>query len=404
MAYYRIRDNGSYELRMAYGKKLDGTPLMHTRTFNPPDGLTEHQLLVVLDDEIAKFENDIKKGTEITAYSTFNEAADFWLENEGKTKLAPKTHERYRDFARRIHPTAIGNSKIKDITPQDLNIFYRQLAEPGANKHTGKGLSAKTIREHHGFISRILEICRKWGCIDENVATRADPPINRAKPIDVMDDEEIAEVLRLLDTEEIKYKVAITLLIMYGLRKGELCGLEWKDINFRTMTIRICRSSQYVDKKIITKSTKTYRERTISMDPYTADLLTQYREWYDVQRDYADKFWVESDRLFIKKDGSPIHPDTIGDWWNKFQVRAGFEKHHTLHSLRHTNASLLIACDTDVATVAGRLGHSDATTTLKIYTHQFKAKDVLAAQNLADFATSALGLISDPQKEDEQTA
>ncbi len=99
----------------------------------------------------------------------------------------------------------------------------------------------------------------------------------------------------------------------------------------------------------------------------------------------AGRIWQDYDRLFTKVEGSPIHPDTIGDWWNRFQNKHGL-KHHTLHSLRHTNASLLIACNTDVVTVSGRLGHSNPNTTLKVYSHMFRARDVAAAQSLAAFA------------------
>ena len=87
---------------------------------------------------------------------------------------------------------------------------------------------------------------------------------------------------------------------------------------------------------------------------------------------------------------TPIHPDTVGDWWDKFQKRNGLE-HHTLHSLRHTNASLLISHDTDVATVSGRLGHSNPNTTLKVYSHMFRARDREAAQTLGNIAFAVSG-------------
>lgn len=403
MAYYIKRKN-SYELRVSYGKDLDGKPIIHTRNFKPPEGLTKHKLDVLLDEQLEIFENDIKKEHIITGYSTFREAAEFWMTNEGINRLAPKTYERYQDILRRIYASPIGNMKLKDIEPQTLNGLYRELAKPGANKNTGSALSNKTIREHHNVISKVLEISWKWGAIPENVARRADPPIVKHKEIDCLNEDEVANVLNLLEEEPIQYKTMITMLIMFGCRKGELCGLEWKDIDFTHGIIHIRRTSQYINRQIITKEPKTEKsKRDISMDSYSAKLLSEYRKWQNGKRLEAGKLWVETDRLFTKADGTAIHPDTIGDWWDKFQKRRNLE-HHSLHSLRHTSASILIANDTDVATVSGRLGHTNATTTLKIYTHQFKARDIAAASMMGNFVESALNSEKKVLRINEKTA
>ena len=140
---------------------------------------------------------------------------------------------------------------------------------------------------------------------------------------------------------------------------------------------------------IITKEPKTPKSRrAITIDPFSLDLLKQYKIW-QTQKISNCKYWNDSDRLFTKFNGEPIHPDTIGDWWDKFQERNNLKK-HTLHSLRHTNASLLIACDTDVVTVAGRLGHANSGTTLKVYSHMFKARDEIAANAMAAIAKKSI--------------
>ena len=90
----------------------------------------------------------------------------------------------------------------------------------------------------------------------------------------------MANVLNLLEEEPIQYKTMITMLIMFGCRKGELCGLEWKDIDFTHGIIHIRRTSQYINRQIITKEPKTEKsKRDISMDPYSAKLLSEYRKW-----------------------------------------------------------------------------------------------------------------------------
>lgn len=391
MAYYTKR-NGYYELRVSDGKDLNGKMIIRYRSFRPPEGITQNQLNLMLEEQLEQFERDVKKENSINGYSTFKETAEFWMETYGKSRLAPKSFERYEQLLTRIYKSQIGEMKIKDIEPLTLNRFYRELGKPGTNKLTGKTLSPKTIREHHNVISRILEAAWKWGAVKENVARRADPPVVKHKEIDCLNEDEIADVLRCLEEEPIQYRTMITMLIIYGCRRGELCGLEWKDIDFKNHVVHIRRSSQYVNNQIITKDPKTEKsKREVSMDGYSANLMLEYKKWQNEQRLEAGDLWTETDRLFTKADGTPIHPDTIGDWWDKFQKRHGFT-HHTLHSLRHTSASILIANDTDVATVAGRLGHANATTTLKIYTHQFKTKDASAAAMMGGLVESALGI------------
>lgn len=385
MAYAREK-NGGYELRMTYGYNEKGKRKSYSRIWNPQPGMTERQIQRELSIQLKIFEADVKGECEVTGYSTFKEMAEYWMINDGKEKLAPKTYVRYNELLQRVYDSPIGTKKLCDIKQMDLNAFYRSLAKPGVNKLTGGALSNKTIREHHNVISKILEVAWKWGIIEENVARRADPPSPEQKETECLNEEEAINILSLLKNEPLQYQVMISTLLMFGLRRGELCGLEWKDIDFLKRVMYIRRSSQYINGEIITKEPKTLKsKREITIDDYSLMLFEQYRDFQNHKKEKAGPLWIDTDRLFTKCDGTPIHPDTVGDWWDKFQEKNGLE-HHTLHSLRHTNASLLIAYDTDVATVSGRLGHANANTTLKVYSHMFKARDRAAAQTLGNIA------------------
>ena len=175
----------------------------------------------------------------------------------------------------------------------------------------------------------------------------------------------------------------ILLLLFTGMRRGELCGLEWKDINFHAHTLRIVRSSQYIgNKTFITKEPKTrsgVRELTLSHSMFS--ILTSYKIWQEERKAQVGTAWAETDRLFTQWNGNPIHPDTITSWFEKFIKRHGFP-HVTLHSLRHTNATLMIAEGVDVKTVSKRLGHANTSTTLNIYTHALQSRDREAAEKL----------------------
>lgn len=159
--------------------------------------------------------------------------------------------------------------------------------------------------------------------------------------------------------------------------------MEWKDIDFENGTMRIARTAQYVGKgQYITKEPKTKSGiREFAFSKTICHLLTEYRIWQDENRRKLGDKWVETHRLFTAWNGSNIHPDTITGWFSGFIKKHDFP-HVTLHSLRHTNATLMIADGTDVCTVSKRLGHANTSTTLNIYAHALKAKDTEAADKL----------------------
>ena len=180
-------------------------------------------------------------------------------------------------------------------------------------------------------------------------------------------------------------RLIILLLIYTGLRRGELCGLEWKDIDLDARVLHVVRSSQYIGQgMVITKEPKTRAgTRKLTLSQTACRLLLEYRQWQDGIKAALGDQWIENDRLFTQWNGKPIHPQTISGWFRHFLERHQGElpKVH-LHSLRHSNATLLIAEGTDICTVSQRLGHAQTSTTLNIYAHALKSRDEDAANKL----------------------
>jgi integrase len=175
----------------------------------------------------------------------------------------------------------------------------------------------------------------------------------------------------------------ITLLIFTGMRRGELFGLEWKDIDFENKYLTIERTSQYIgNKTLITKEPKTRSGcRGMQISKSLITILKQYRAWQAQKRLKLGSEWIHTDRLFTQWNGEPMYPDSLTKWFSKFLEKNNFRK-VTLHSLRHTNATIMIAEGTDIRTVSNRLGHAQTSTTLNIYTHALKSKDQQAAEVL----------------------
>ena len=264
------------------------------------------------------------------------------------------------------------------------------------------GLSEKTINHHRRLICEILTQAVRDRIIPFNVADR-----DHMKPIKVeakeavfLDDEQALRVLESLESEQLKWKTAMYLLIFSGMRRGELMGLEWGDIDFDNHVIHIRRTSQYVPPwGIITKPPKNKTSfRTIKLSKMIFDLLEEYHnEWLQFKNSLGTEWkdnieiknvdgttrTVPNDRLFIQDDSTPMHPDSITDWTSNFIARRHLP-HFSPHSLRHTHATLLIAAGVPLPIVSRRLGHSSLTTTTKTYVHAIQAADEIASTVIDD--------------------
>lgn len=131
---------------------------------------------------------------------------------------------------------------------------------------------------------------------------------------------------------------------MTGMRRGELAGLEWKDIDYEKNTISINRTGAYCKNiGIYTKEPKTAGSiRVITVSEIVIKQLKEYQEWYNINKANWGDRWIDSDRLFVQEHGEPICPNTIRFWLNKMLVENGMP-HITVHSLRHTNITMQIA-------------------------------------------------------------
>ncbi len=332
--------------------------------------------------ELAKFVADVQNGLVIDGKSLkFSEFTEIWKRDYGSKELAPSTYKRYcRMLETRILPY-FGHFYINKIKPTDIMQFYdllsrdTQLVRKKSNngKKTLKPLSGKTILEHHRLLRAMLHKAIYWQLIVSNPAERVQPPKAMKPKRRYYDDEQckiLLENLTTLGEDQIKYKVAIILTVFTGVRLGELMGLEWQDVDFKTGIISINRSSQYLaDKGVFTKTPKTESSiREVAIPDFVISLLEEYKLWYEEQKSIYGELWTNSNRLFVQADGKPMYPSTISKWFVKYVAQIGLPVIN-FHGLRHTNATLLISQNIDVAVVAARLGHAQITTTFNFYVH-----------------------------------
>ena len=384
------RGKNSYRLSCLAGYNLQGKPIKKTKTV--------HGTKKEAEIELAKFVADVQNGMVIEGKSLkFSEFTEIWKRDYGSKELAPSTYKRYcRMLETRLLPY-FGHFYVNKIKPTDIMQFYDLLSKDtqlvrkkdNEGNKTLKPLSGKTILEHHRLLRAMLHKAVYWQVIVSNPAERVQPPKAKKPKRKYYDDDQckiLLENLEQLDEEQIKYKTAIILTVFTGVRLGELMGLEWNDIDFRNGIVSINRSSQYLaDTGVFTKMPKTESSiREVAIPDFVISLLEEYKLWYEEQKSLYGELWINSNRLFVQADGKPMHPSTISKWFVKFIGQIGLPVIN-FHGLRHTNATLLIAQNIDVAVVAARLGHAQITTTFNFYVHP-----IIAHNKKAGFALENL--------------
>lgn len=255
-------------------------------------------------------------------------------------------------------------------------------------KQTRQRYAHETISKIKRTLRAVLATAKKQRLIADNYAS-ADYitfPKRPPRQIDYMDDEDAKRFYKAADEfPDIRYKTAMLTLLLTGMRRGELCGLEWQDIDFENATITIARSLTAVRKVgLVLKDPKTESsKRVIAISDKLLSTLKEYKEWYDNYKTTLGDKWQNSNRLFTSEFGGTMYPGTINFWMKKICVAAGLE-YRTVHSLRHTNITMQIAAGVPIVTVAGRAGHARTSTTTDIYSHFLKTADRTAAQKIEE--------------------
>lgn len=263
-------------------------------------------------------------------------------------------------------------------------------------EHTKKDgkLNNNSVIRYQAMLSSIFKKGVQWGLINENPCSRAEHPKAEEIDVRVLTEEEIPKLLDALSDAPPQYSVITQLALLTGARRGEICGLRWSDIDFEKGTLSIKRTVQFIPGEgIVFTSPKTKRfRRCIRIGADCLELLKEYRQHQIQERLRIGSRWarkvtiengkvVDNDMLFTRWNGEPLDPETVSTWFPRFLEEHGLPAVH-FHSLRHTNASLLIAAHVPITTVSGRLGHAQTSTTLNFYASAIQSADAAAADAL----------------------
>ena len=381
MATIRKRGN-TYQIRVSCGYDTIGNQVIQTTTWKPEPNMTARQAEKEVQKQAMLFEEKCLKG-QITANVKFETFAEQWFEEYAKLNLRHTSYERMRQLTQRVYP-AIGHLRLDKITGRHVQQFINDLALNGKSMKTGKPLSRKTAIHHLSFISDVFSYAVKMDMLSENPCRKVTVPKGEKKEKEIYTLEEIEVLFRLLETAPLKYRTFFTLAIYSGFRRGELLGLEWKDIDWEHNVISVRRTSNYTaDKGIYTDTTKTKKsQRSLKFPPMVMDLLKEYKSEQDEEKVKLGSKWIDYDRLFVKYDGRPMNNNTPYFWFTEFCKENNF-RFCDIHSMRHFYASALINKGVDTAAVSGALGHSVISTTTSIYCHAFQQAQARAGDAIA---------------------
>jgi integrase len=315
---------------------------------------------------------ELQNGTSVDPSKiTVVEFLDRFDRDWAATHVSPHSRERYRfalDHVRRH----LGNRPLQKLKPTDLAGFYATLAR--------EGLAPRTIKLIHATAHRALGQAKAWGVIRDNPAEIAKPAKAPDRETPMLQPDQAAALLDRLRGQPL-YLIA-SLALGTGMRRNEMLGLRWGDVDLDAGRLTIEQAlEQTATHGIRIKSPKTkHGRRTISLPAHLVTELRQHWREQQEQRLAAGQGKApDSAPVFATVDGRHLSPNAITKAWPAAMAAIGMPA-VTLHSLRHTHASMLIASGLDILTISRRLGHSSPTITLSVYGHLIHGGDDRAAQ------------------------
>ena len=365
----RKRVDGRWEGRIIIGHKADGTPIQKILTAK-----TQKELI----DRIHRAQEEYD-GVDLSEKSdmTLEEWCERWLNDYAKPNLRPGTVSAYSGIVYRHIIPNLGAKVIRFIKNSDIRRFYANEKANGRQRcrHAkGKGLSDTTIRGIHMLLHEIFESAVRAHLIPSNPCDGVAIPKNSYAPKKILTEAELDRFMKAIAEEPLWYDFFYTEATT-GLRRGEICGLKWEDIDFDSGRLSVRRNvTRRTSKAILIGETKTNTgKRSILLPPSTLHLLKRRREKIASEWVFPDFF----DNTVAVAPHSAYH-----------KLKAILKKADLpdirFHDLRHTFATHALASGVDAKTLSGILGHTDPSFTLDTYTHvtsdmHQRAKDIVGS-------------------------
>ena len=353
----RKRLDGRWEARVVIGYDDNNLPRTKNVTAVNKDKCLEK--LEKLKQEIGIIQPNKTKSD-----MSFGEWIDFWYQQYSKITLRPTTQSEYESLIYKHIIPEIGKIQLDKLTQNDLQQFYSRLKLTGRKIRTqvyGNGLSDRMIRTCHTLCRKCLEKAVEENLIRINPATDCKLPPKKYNEMKVLTREEMQRFI--IQAKHDGYLELFILELSTGMRRGEILGLQWDDLNMKTGVLKISRQVVLLNGKIHISEPKTKTSiRTIILPKDIIKILKEYKKTVDSK-------WLFPSPV---KEDMPRNPSAVRKILDRILVKSGC-KHIRFHDLRHTFATIALANGMDIKTLSAIIGHNSAETTVNIkYPHKFK--------------------------------
>jgi integrase len=361
---------GAWELRVFLGTDpVSSKKRYATRTVR--GGKREAQRV------LAEMVTDAERGLSVRTSATVGELLERWFAFAAPD-FSPKTVKETRGFIDRNLLPSLGSVPLAKLKASDLDRFYRKLQTDGGAG--GRPLAPGTVRRIHGILRRALGQGLKWGWIGVNPAVATTPPRVPQPDITPPSSAEVARVLRRAAATSPELACFLMLSAATGARRSEIVALRWNDVDLAGRTVAIRRGVVTGPDGLVEKDTKSHAARRVALDDGVLVVLADHAKHVQANA-AACRITLPADAFVFSTtvDGStPWYPDSVSRSFKRLCELEGLDGVR-LHDLRHFVASQLLSAGVDVRTVAGRLGHRNAATTLNVYAHFLEQSDRAAA-------------------------
>lgn len=373
MAYGSITQRGDkYRVCFDYGIDRNGRRVRKYRTFD-----TKRDATRAFNEHKVKMD----KGTQVMPSEyTFAQWLDYWYKDIILPQIEETTAYGYRGMIENYLKPQLGEIRLQKLTARDIQQYYTWLMDE-------KKLSPNTVIKHHNLLTNALNAAERQEYITKNPMRAVSPPKKRQREAKFYTPEQLGILLDKAVGTRLELPVFICAYL--GLRRGELCGLRWSDVDLEHKTITIENTRTQAGKKEIEKGTKTASStRTLYLPDTLCDMPKAAKEHQQACRAEYKNAYDDNDYVVVMEDGRPFRPNYLSELFAKFLADNDLPK-IVLHELRHTFASLSNQAGIPAYNIGKALGHSTPATTQKIYTHLLDQTHTQAVEGVAAIADEA---------------
>ncbi len=348
-----IRSKGrkSWQIQIYTGTGPDGKPRRHFETVRGRKGDAQkrlHELLVSLEKGVP-----LPVGR-LTVAEHLNQFLDGYI----KTNCLQSTYDDYKSIVEHHLIPALGQLQLKHLQAPAIQAYYGKAVDK---------LSPRTVHRHHRLLSQALKYAVRQGCLGRNPCEFVDAPSSKGKTMRTLTASEV-EVLLSKASDNYHYP-AIYMAISTGLRRAELLGLRWRDIDLDMLSISV-NQVLYKHRGVCQfKEPKTsHSRRRVAMTPKLALFLREYKADTESMNWQLGKPLTLDSLVFASPEGKPLDPSVLSHEFHKIVKRAGLENVR-FHDLRHTFASLMLLRGAKPKVISEALGHASVAFTMDTYSH-----------------------------------